>query len=174
MSVTKKVSFSAILAAVSFIILLMGCVLETVTFSVAAIASLCIVVAVIELGYLYSAMIYAAVSLISFFLLPVKDPLLYYTAFFGFYPIIKALTERLNKAMAYIIKGAVFTASFFAVLFLGIKLIAPEVKLETYLVIIGYAVLLAVFYAFDYALTKLILSYNSRIRKRLGIDKLLK
>ena len=96
MKTAKKISLAAILAALAFIILLIGCVLETVTFSVAAIASLTIIVAVAELGYTYAVLLYASVSVLAFLLLPVKDPLLYFAGFFGYYPILKSVIEKIK------------------------------------------------------------------------------
>ena len=174
MRITKKISFAAILAALSFILMLIGCTVETVTFSVAAIASLCTVVAIIELGYGYAFMLYLAVSVLSFLLLPIKDPLIYFAGFFGYYPIVKALSEKLGKALSYVIKGLVFSAAFFGILYFCLKIIAPGVTLTPIIIIGAYLVLIAVFYVFDVALTKLINSYNLKLRARLGIDKLLK
>ena len=174
MKLTKKISFAAILSALSFLILLVGCVIDTVTLTAAAIASLCIVVAVIELGYTYSLLVYFSVSILAFLLLPVKDPLLYFAGFFGYYPIVKNLAEKANKVLSYVIKGVAFSVAFVAIYFVGIKFFAPEVTIKPTIVFVAYLVLLIVFYLFDYALNKLTVSYINRLRKRMRIDDLLK
>ncbi len=174
MKISKKISLAAILSALSVVILLLGSVLETVTLSAAAIASLCIAVAVIELGKSYAFITYACTATLAFLLLPNKDPMLYFSCFFGYYPIIKKLTEYLNKPLGYLLKGLTFTAAYAFVAFIGIKFIAPQaLELLKYIFIV-YPVVLLVFYAFDYALTKLLRYYEINLRKRLGIDKFLK
>lgn len=170
---TKKISFSAILIALAFLILLLGNVAETVTFSVAAIASLCVIMALSELGYKYAIMVYAATSIIAFLLLPVKDPLLYFAGFFGYYPIVKKLVERINSKIVYVLKGAIFSCAYSIVAIIGIKVLIPEADVIKY-VLIGFPILLIVFYVFDHALSKLIKYYENSLRKRIGIDKLLK
>lgn len=173
MKLSKKMSLSAILVAISVVIMLLGSFLETVTLSSAAIASICVMVAVVELGYKYAAMVYVAASFLSFILLPVKDPAIFFAASFGFYPIVKALLEKIRSKISYLYKGLVFTAAFAFLYFVAIKFLAPQVDLMKYLFII-YPVALIVFFIFDYAFSKLTHSYCNYLRKRLGIDKLLK
>ncbi|MBR2474689.1 MAG: hypothetical protein IKB51_06670 [Clostridia bacterium] len=174
MKTTKKISLAAILAALAFIILLIGCVLETVTFSVPAIASLVVIVAVVELGYTYAVLLYASVSVLAFLLLPVKDPLLYFAGFFGYYPILKSVVEKIKiKPLSYVSKGVIFSAAYALVAFIGIKFFAPEADLIK-AVLIAYPIFTVVFYIFDFALTKLISYYCRSLRKRLKIDDLLK
>lgn len=172
MKISKKVSLAAMLSALSVIMLLMGSFLETVTLSVAAIAAVCVSVAVIELGYGYSFLVYAATALIALLPLPSKEPLLYFLCFFGYYPIIKSLIEKLKTVFAYLLKGAALTAAYALTAFIGIKLFAPETDLIKYVFIL-FPIILAVFYAYDYALSKLMKYYVSSLRKRLGIDKFL-
>ena len=173
MKLTKKISLSAILIALAFLILLLGNILETVTFSVAAIASICVIVALSELGYQYAFMVYMATSVIAFLLLPVKDPVLYFAGFFGYYPIVKSVVERIPSKITYLLKGAIFACAYSLIAIIGIKFLLPEADLIKY-ILIAFPILVIVFYVFDYALTKLINYYKNSIRKRLGIDKFLK
>ena len=174
MNLTKKISFTAILAALTFILLMVGSVFETVTLSVAAIASLCVIVAVAELGYGYAFALYLIISLLGFLLLPIKDPLLYFTGFFGYYPIVKHLAEKVRLPFNYVIKVISFSCSYALILVLGIKLFAPQIEINALIITLAFIVLLAVFFVYDYALNKLTRYYNLSLRKRLGIDKLLK
>ena len=174
MKQSKKVSFSAILAALAVIVMLIGSVVETVTLATAGIASLCIMIAVLELGKTYAFMIYAAASVLALLLLPVKDPAIFFALSFGYYPILKLLIEKIkNKIVAYALKGCVFTAAFSALFLIAIKFLVPNANLTKY-AIVWYLFGLLIFFAFDYAFSKLIRSYFFSLRKRLGIDKLLK
>jgi len=174
MSLSKKLSFSAILSALAVIIMLLGSFIETVTLATAAVASVCVMIAVIELGKAYALLVYAVSSALAILLLPVKDPALFYALSFGFYPIIKLIIERISiKPVCYLLKGAVFSASFFILFFIAVKVLVPESDLMKYLVFI-FPAALAVFFAFDFAFSRLIRSYAFNLRKRLRIDKLLK
>ncbi len=173
MKLSKKISLSAMLASLGFIILLLGGFLETITLSAAAIASLCIAVSVYELGKSYSFVIYACITTLAFLLLPNKDPMLYFACFFGYYPIVKKLTECLKPWLSYLLKGLTLTAAYAFTAFIGIKLFAPEAELLKWIFIL-YPAVLIVFYAFDFSLTKLMKYYEDRLRKQLGIDKFLK
>ncbi len=170
MKISKKISLAAILCALAVVFLLLGSIVETVTLSASAIAAICISVAITELGYGYSFIIYAAVTFLAFLLLPIKDSVLYFACFFGYYPILKAQTERLKPWVAYVVKGLVLTAAYALTAFIGIKFLIPEANVFKYVLILYPAVLL-VFYAYDYALTKLMRYYANSLRKRLGIDK---
>ena len=77
MSLSKKLSFSAILSALAVIIMLLGSFIETLTLATAAVASVCVMIAVIELGKAYALLVYAVSSALAILLLPVKDPALF-------------------------------------------------------------------------------------------------
>ena len=171
--ISKKISLGAILCALSVAILLIGSFMETVTFSCAAISAICVSVAVIELGFGYSFIIYAASTVLSFLLLPVKDPVLYFACFFGYYPMLKTLCEKLRRALEYALKGVCFSFSYALISFIGIKLLVSQTNLIKY-VLLFFPVALAVFFAYDYALSKLVLYYKQTLRKRIGVDKFLR
>ncbi len=173
MNSTKKIALTAILSALAVVFLLLGSFLETVTLSAAAIASLLTVVAVCELGYSYAFSVWAIASILGLLLLPIKDPVLYFACFFGYYPIVKSLAEKIKSKLSYLIKLGVFTAAYILTAFVGIKLFAPEADVIKYL-LIGFPLLLIIFLVFDFALTRLIIYYQKSLRKRLGIDKFLK
>lgn len=174
MKLSKKISFSALIAAAAVIIMLLGSLIETVTLATAAVASVCVMIIAVELGYTYAISVYLVASVLSFLLLPVKDPAIFFTLSFGYYPIIKLLIEKLpSKPVAYVLKGLVFTAAFTVLFIIAVKILVPQVGLTKYLIFI-YPCALAVFFVFDHAFSRLIFSYKGYLRKRLGIDKFLK
>ena len=174
MRLSKKLSIAAILAALSVIIMLIGSLIETVTLATAAVASVGVIIAIIELGKSYGIMVYVATTALSLLLLPIKDPALFYALSFGYYPIIKLLIEKITyRPISYLLKGIVFTAAFSVLFYIAVKFLVPGTNLMKYLIFI-YPAALVVFFVFDYALSKLIRSYVFNLRKRLGIDKLLK
>ena len=169
-----KISFSAILTALSVIIMLLGGIIGTLDLTAAAIASFCIIFAVVEFGYKHAVMIYAATSLLGFLLLPVKTCVLFYAAFLGFYPIVKSFAEKYSLKIAYLIKFAVYLVSYTVIILLWILLFAKEsepVLLVTVILPLAGAALLPIY---DLALSRLITLYVYSLRGKLGIEKRLK
>ena len=119
---TKKLTVCAMLAALGVILLYVGSLIEVVDISMAVIASLLTVVAVIEYGGSAPWLIYGVTSILALVLLPNKTPAALYALFFGFYPILKEKFEKLPRTVSWVLKELTFNialvlmASTFAVL----------------------------------------------------------
>lgn len=104
---TKKITFSAIMAALSAAFMLVS-YFPYLTYSVPAVSGLFIMICVIEYGCKWGLLSYLA-SALPVFLLAENESKLMYLSFFGFYPIIKAIAEKLRKApVEWLIKIIVF------------------------------------------------------------------
>ena len=165
---TKYLTVSAMLCALSVIILMLGSFIEVIDLSVSVIASLLCVYAVIEIGGMYPWLIWAVTSVISLLLLPQKTPALFYALFAGFYPMIKEkLEQRFRPTVAMPIKLGVFHVSL--VLMYGVLRLFLPAQLEGLVIgwiLLGlYVAAVGVFLLYDYALTKLISGYLYRWRK---------
>jgi len=174
MNTSTKVSFSAILIALAVVIMLLGGMLGTLDLTAAALASFCVIFAVIEFGYKCAALVYASAAVLGFILLPAKTCVLFFSAFFGFYPIIKSIAERYSKIIAYVIKFAVYAVSYTAIILIWLYFFTEEsepILLVTVILPLAGAIVLPIY---DLALTKLITVYINSLRKRLGIDEWLK
>ena len=75
---TRRLAVSAVLAALGVVLLLLGSLVQVLDLSMAAIASLLVVFAVIEIGGKYPILIYLVTSVLSLLLLPVKTAALIY------------------------------------------------------------------------------------------------
>ena len=86
------------------------------TQPVTAFAGMLTLFCVIELGRSWAFGVYVAAALLSLLLLPNKEAAVLYTAFFGYYPIVKAILEgrRMPRILEYLLKLAVFNISFVA------------------------------------------------------------
>ena len=170
MKASKKIAFSSILAAISVILMLIGSFFGSLDLTAAAIASFCVILAVIEMGYKSAALIYAASSVLALILpLPSKSPAVLFAVFLGFYPIVKSVAERTHGILSYAIKVASFTASYVVLAVLVITFM-PEAEIRKY-ILIAYIPVMAVFLVYDFALTRFISVYCSSLRIRLGIGK---
>ena len=155
------------LSALGVVLLYFGALIEVVDISMAVIASLLCVFAVIEYSGAYPWFIFAATGILSILLLPNKTPAAMYVAFFGFYPIIKEKLERLPKVICWALKEVIFNASLVVMIVLAVFVFTVG-ELE---VGIGYIVAFALlcevaFVLYDIALTRLISFYFFRLRSR--------
>ena len=94
MSRTKKLTFSALIAALCVLCLAGSALLPRITLSLAALAGLFPAAAVVVCGYGWAAGASAAAALLALLLLPDKTAGVWFACFFGHYPIWKALIER--------------------------------------------------------------------------------
>lgn len=168
----RRLAVSAILAAMGVVLLYLGALIEVLDLSVAVLASLVCVFAVIEMGGAWPWMIYFVVSILSLVLLPQKTAAAVFALFFGYYPILKAYFERLKPIFSWVLKFLIFnvilTCGYFTVKALfGFP---DAVWLETAwggaaLYVLGNAT----FLLYDFALTRLISAYLRKLRDRLRI-----
>ena len=69
---TRRLAVSAMLAALGVVLLWLGALVEVLDLSMAAIASMLAVFAVIEMSRRYAILVYAVTALLSLLLLPVR------------------------------------------------------------------------------------------------------
>ena len=126
----KYLTVSAMLCALGIVILGLGAVIEVLDITVAVIASLLTVYAVIEIGGAYPWLIWIVTSTIALLLLPLKTPVLFYALLTGYYPIIKQKIERrMARLPAWAVKIGVLAVSM-GVMWAVMWLFAPAL-LET-------------------------------------------
>lgn len=166
---TRRLAICAILSALGVVILYLGALVEVLGLSVAAIASLLCVLAVLEMGGAWPWLIYFVVAILSLVLLPVKSAAVIFALFAGYYPILKAYYERLRPIVSWILKMVNFNVALAVLLWLSL-LFTPEAVapiLVVAMVFLGNAF----FVLYDIALTRLISMYLRKLRGRLGIKK---
>ncbi len=106
---TKNLALASLFCALGVVFLYLGAVIEVLDMSAAFLASVPILLAVIEMGGAWPWLIYAVTSILSLVLLPVKLPCVYYILLLGFYPIIKRVLEKhLRGVLGFLVKMGVF------------------------------------------------------------------
>lgn len=165
---TRYLALSAILVALGVIFLTLGAFVEVLDLSMAAIASLTVIFAVIELKGRYPYLVYLATTALSLLLLPGQTPPLLYALFAGYYPILKAILEgRFSRPVAWLFKILSFLAALALILFVSVKLfLLYEVTWQAWYWALPIACV-AVFVIYDIALTRLITAYFLHWRRRL-------
>ena len=155
------------MVALGVVLLALGAFVEVLDLSMAAIASLCVVFAVIELGGHYPYLVYGGISLLSLLLLPIKTPALLFLLFAGYYPILKAIFERrLPRALSWILKLVTFEAALALAVFLLFHLMLFSVPTWQPLYFAVFPAGALVFLLYDVALTRLITAYLYRLHPR--------
>ena len=157
------------LSALGVVLLYMGSIIEVLDISMAVLASLACIIAVIEYGKSAPWAIYAVTSVLSLILLPNKTPAVFYAIFFGFYPILKEKFEKRSKAVCWVLKEIVFNICLLlmaaAAYFLTTMGENTLLQMPTFIAIV---IILAelVFVLYDIAMTRLISFYIISLRHR--------
>ena len=166
---TKKLTVCAMLSALGVVLLWLGSAVEVVDVSMAVVASLFCVFAVIEYGGAAPWLIFSVTGLLSLILLPQKTPAILYLLFFGYYPIIKERLEKKRRMIGWIAKEIVFNGALFLLLILSRFLLMGS-ETEPLWMFVAVVVLAEIaFPVYDMALTRLISFYLFRVRHRLRI-----
>ena len=169
LSTAAKTAIGGMSVALSVIILL-PTALEIFVYALPAMAGMLTMFCVIELGKTWAFGVYFASSAIGLLLVPNKEAVVMYVAFFGYYPIIKAILEsKLPRVPEYIIKFAVFNVSVLIAYVLLIKVfgmpfdevmgIGDNATWSKFAVPIMLALGNIVFIVYDLALTRIATVY---------------
>ena len=170
---TRRLALSAMLCALGVVILYLGALVEVLDLSLAAVASLITVFAVIELGGWWHWLIFGVTGTLALLVLPQKFGAAVYVLFAGWFPIAKRWAERrLPKGLAFAVKLAAFNLSLLAAY--GVtRAFGVPVMLDTAVyVAVGFLELTYLLY--DLVLTRMITLYVYRWREKLKIHRFLK
>lgn len=178
MNKSFKVALGGVMAALSLAIMLLTGFIPIGTYACPALAGILLIVIVIELGAKWAWAVFAVISILSLFFAGDKEAALYFVLFFGFYPILKAKIETLQKRWPQrILKLAVFNVSMIAAFFLALYVFAvPADEFVIFGIYVPWLFLLAgnvFFVIYDIAVTRLVVLYVYAWRKHLfkGIRK---
>lgn len=167
---SSKCAIGGIVAALSLVILISVAIIPFLTYALPAAAGILIIPIVIEIDKKWAFGVYATVAILGALLVPNKEVAAMYIAFFGYYPIIKAIFEgHFKNWIAWILKTVSFIVSIGASYYVLIALMGLEIdEIETY-GLIAVPMLLGAgtiaFIIYDIALTKIIELYLAKWRK---------
>lgn len=124
-----------------------------------------------ECGMKISVCAYLGVSIISFLISPDKEAALMYAAFFGYYPMTRALIMKLkSRLIRLLVKLALFNAAIVCAYSLLIRIVGLEAagfEGGKWMIVGLLAVGNVAFYAFDITLEKMLLLYQVKYRGKL-------
>ncbi len=141
------------------------------TYAIPAISGLMIMCVVIEINCKWAFLSYLS-SAVLVFLVAEKESGLLYILFLGYYPIIKALLERVRKpAIEWVIKLLIFNVAVLAIylVFAGMFGISFEDfgTLGKYGMLILLGLGNAVFVLYDIAVSRMAMTYMAVVRPKL-------
>ena len=166
-SPVKKLAFSAVTAALSLVLLLLGCLLPSGKLALAALAACLGAAVVLSCSRRWALLCWVAVSILSMLLLPQKRVAVLYLLL-GHYPVVKSLLEGLrSRVLEWILKIFVFYALLFG-LYFGLRELFAELFTPPFGILALFFVAAgAAFVAFDLAFSQLIVLYEQRILKHI-------
>lgn len=161
----KRLSRLAVLAALGVVLLLLTNVIPAGRLGLMALASVPVCVALMLYGRAWAAGLFAVTAVLGFLLFP-GTTALGYALFFGYYPILKSVFERVRGAwQPWALKLALYAAAFTAYWFLARALFfGAEEILPWYLVFLIGAVVFAVY---DWCYSLIIRFYLDKIARHL-------
>ncbi len=111
MKTTSRIALSSMLCAMSLLCLLLT-VFPFATYALPAIAGVFLIPLVVECGKKTALCAYLAVAVLALLFVPDMEAKALFVAFFGYYPILKAIVESIkNRFMEWLVKIAVFNLS---------------------------------------------------------------
>ena len=160
---SRYIAESGLLVALTLVILYATSVIPISTLSILTVASCLIPISIIRTSIKNTILVYAASSVLSFFLFPTNIAL-YYTLFFGVYGIIKYFIEKAkNIPLEIFLKLISFNILLGIIYFITksfLVVISPDLPL--WILWLGAQI---VFLVYDYALTLAISYFLRRFNK---------
>ena len=165
-----KVAFGGMIAALSIVFMFSTGIVPTLTYAIPAICGALLMTVVIEISPFFAGTIYVAVSFLSLLVVADKEAAVMYTAFFGYYPIIKSFIEKIQKnTISWVIKYIIFNIAMVSSYLVASKLFMITFDDIDFLGKFALPGLLlagnVVFAIYDVALTRLVTAYLMVWRK---------
>ncbi len=163
---TKRLALAALMSALGVAIMYAGCLFEILDLSTAAVASMCVLLVLVETGARYAWLTYAVSGVLSLILLPIKTAGLIFVGFLGFYPMAKAFFEKKFRGWrCLVLKILLLNICTAAMLAIVRYVIAEALWFEILTLLLANIV----FVVYDCALSQLLRAYVFVWRKKLKI-----
>ena len=172
LSASYKMALGGVFSALAVVSMLISYIVPTATYACPALAGVMLIPLVIEIGKGWAFCAYIAVSLLSFMIVADKEMALCFVAFFGFYPILKALLEKhFDALLCWTFKILSFSVCMIAVFFVSILILGvPKESFNIFGICLPWVFLaigILIFVIYDIALSRVIRAYVSVWRKKL-------
>jgi hypothetical protein len=167
MKSTKIIVIDALLAAIASVILSFGSLLGDLDLTFAALASVAVFIALIEVGLSSAIAVWLVTSLLSGILRP-SAAVLMFACFVGLYPIIKLTSEKLRPILAWTFKIISVNIATVVITLLSELVFFPGESYAWWIYLLTLLLANLATVMFDYVLSKFAVLYFSSLRKKLG------
>ncbi len=171
---STQVALGGLSTALCLLMLFMTGMVPFATYALPALAGIVLIPVVIENGYKAAIMVYVAAAILSVFLVPDREAMLLFIAFFGYYPILKSKLEKIPfRFLEFLIKlvlfnFAVVVSYLFIIYVMGIPDILTEFgEFGRYSVYILLGMGNFVFVVYDFVLTNIVTIYVKWFRPKI-------
>lgn len=167
---TSKISLCAIVSALAVALMLVSRLFTVADYSITALCGLLMGVIVIECGAKWALASYVATALLAVLIAPGECSILF-VAFFGYYPVVKVLLDKMQIVLGWILKLALFNAVIVSLLYLLRALAVPMDDIEFLNPVLSIVLVLVllniVFVLYDILFGRLMLMYMNKIHSRI-------
>lgn len=167
---TGKIALCGVLSALSVAIMLFS-YFPSMTYAVPAIAGMVFIILVVETDYKWAFTAFGATSVLVL-LLAEPEAKLMFVAFFGYYPILKGIIEKLRRPVVeYILKFLIFNTVMIAAYLLIIFVFQTPLEalgdFGKYSLWVLWGLGNLTFLMYDFAVTCIVGAYIRRLHPRL-------
>ena len=165
---SQKIALCGVLSALSVVVLLVGNVLQIGTYAAPMLASFLLIPVLEDYGEKYALLLYAVVSLLSLFLVPDKELVLFYVLVLGYYPVLRVRLNNIRRGvLRWMAKFGCFNAAVLIVVLAPPELVQEFAAEGTPMLLALLALGNLSFWLCDRALTAITPLYRQRIAPRL-------
>ena len=129
-SIAFNIAFCGIISAMG-VIVMFGSLIPSLAYAVPAVAGILIWTICEQINFKWALLSYVTVSLLSFMLVPEMEANLFLIFFFGYYPTLRSVLEKVkNKVLQFIIKLCIFNVAVVIAYNILVVLLSAEQMLE--------------------------------------------
>ena len=120
---TKPIAFGGVLSGLAVVLMFLTGIFPFAEYNLPAMAGALLIVMVIEYGYRNALLCFFSVAVLSLLIGPNKEAAVLFAGFFGYYPILKGILEKLKqRQVEWLLKLSVFNAAVAISYFVIIRL----------------------------------------------------
>lgn len=170
---SSKAALGGIIAALSVSMMLLTYLSPLLVYTAPVLAGLLLLIIVNEIGYRWAIGTYAAIGMLSVFMVADKEAAVFFVMLLGYYPILKAYVQSFvkNRVILTLIKLVIFNAALFLSVVICnyiFHIDYTELTQGGKLFVAFFAVLMnLVLFLYDYLIDKLTFLYKNRIQKKI-------
>lgn len=131
--VSYKVSLGGIVAALCLVMMFLTAVFPPLNITLPLFAGMLMSVVAIEVAPSWAFVTYATVAILSFFITPDKEAAIFFSVFFGYYPVLKDVIEKIKlKVIQWLIKLAIFNTAIIVIYQLTVNILGTVDIIEEF------------------------------------------